>query len=129
MTGPEQVGACILAAIAVLFAAHDLGHGRRRLSPAQQRDLQARLATREQQLDQVAFDYCDLKQQHEKAVAEIRRLQDQVIRQAADKERLRQAVVNARPRITAVAARAEEPMSPAGVLPLTILSQTVKEVA
>lgn len=128
MTGPEQVGALILAAIALLFAAHDLSHGSRRLSPAQQRDLQARLADREKQVDDITFDYCDLKQQYEAAVAEIRRLQDRVIRQAADKERLRQAVVNARPRITAVASPVEEPLSPAGVLPLTIPSQQ-KEVA
>lgn len=118
MTGPEQVGACILAAIAVLFAAHDLRHGRRRLSPAEQRDLQTRLATSEKKNDDIAIDYCNLKQDYETAVAEIRRLQDQVIRQAADKERLRQAVVNARPRITAVPTQAEEPLSPAGVLPL-----------
>lgn len=117
MTGPEQVGACVLAAIAVLLAAHDLSYGRRRVSPAEQRDLQARLATREKQLDDIAFDYCDLKQQYETAVAEICRLQQQVIRQAADKERLRQAVVNARPRITAVAAQADRPRDPASVLP------------
>jgi hypothetical protein len=129
VTGPEQVGACILAAIAVLLAAHDLRHGRRRnLSPAEQRDLQTRLAASEKKNDDIAIDYCDLKQDYEAAVAEIRRLQECVIRQAADKERLRQAVVNARPRITRVAAPADEPLSPAGVLPLTVPSQQ-KEVA
>jgi hypothetical protein len=43
------------------------------------------------------------------AVAEIRRLHRRVIRAEADKKRLRQAVINARPRITVAVQRLDRP--------------------
>ncbi|MEU1787043.1 hypothetical protein ABZ553_14455 [Streptomyces sparsogenes] len=48
----------------------------------------------------------------EKAVAEIRRLQQRVIQDAVDKERLRQALHNAQPRISTVPAQAKRPTAP-----------------
>ncbi|MEV8523218.1 hypothetical protein AB0451_03520 [Streptomyces sp. NPDC052000] len=51
------------------------------------------------------------------AVAEVRRLQRRVIRDAADLTRLRQAVINARPRITQVPSEMVRPYSPDVVLP------------
>jgi polyribonucleotide nucleotidyltransferase len=51
------------------------------------------------------------------AVAELQRLQQRAIRDAADKERLRQAVINARPRITAVDTQLVRPFAPEVVLP------------
>ena len=64
----------------------------------------------------------------ETAVAEIRRLQQQHIDDTVRIDRLRRALRQAQPRITAVASPAEEPLSPAGVLPLPVPSQQ-KEVA
>ncbi|MER7788593.1 hypothetical protein [Streptomyces sp. NPDC097640] len=87
----------------------------RRLSPAEQRDLQARLATREQQLDDIAFDYCDLKQRYEAAVAEIRRLQQQHIDDTVRADRLHRDLQNVRPRITATPAEAPRPTAPDSV--------------
>ncbi|MGW4075924.1 hypothetical protein ACWELB_20840 [Streptomyces asiaticus] len=51
----------------------------------------------------------------EKAVDAIRRLQQQHIRDAADKARLTQALRNARPRISVVPAQAARPMAPDSV--------------
>lgn len=65
----------------------------------------------------------------EKAVTEIRRLQQQHIDDAVEKGRLRQALVNARPRISVVTSPAERPLAPDSVLPLPIPAQIVKEVA
>lgn len=85
-------------------------------------------ATLQHQLDTAGIQLSGARLDLEAAVAEIRRLQQRVIRGAATEARLTQALRNARPRITAVPAQAEEPLSPAGVLPLTIPSQQ-KEVA
>lgn len=51
------------------------------------------------------------------AVAEVKRLQAKVIRSAAEQERLRQAVINARPRITQVDTQLVRPFAPEVVLP------------
>jgi len=53
----------------------------------------------------------------EQAVTEIRRLQRQTIRDAADKERLRQAVVDSRPRIKVVDTQLVRPYAPVVQLP------------
>jgi hypothetical protein len=51
------------------------------------------------------------------AVFEIKRLQQKVWRDAADKQRLRQAVIDARPRITQVDTQLVRPFAPEVVLP------------
>ena len=51
------------------------------------------------------------------AVAEVKRLQDKTIRDAADKQRLRQAVLDARPRITQMDTQLVRPFAPEVVLP------------
>lgn len=51
------------------------------------------------------------------AVREIKRLQDRTCRDAANLERLRQAVINARPRITVVDTQLVRPYAPEIVLP------------
>lgn len=58
-----------------------------------------------------------LEQQLAVAVAEVKRLQQRVIRDAADKARLRQAVIAARPRITVVQTDLVRPYAPVVVLP------------
>lgn len=80
------------------------------------------------QLDTAGIELSGARSDLEDAVAEIGRLQQQHIDDAVRMDRLRRELHNARPRITAVAARAEEPLSPAGVLPLPVPSQQ-KEVA
>ncbi|MGW7688911.1 hypothetical protein ACWGMA_08455 [Streptomyces asiaticus] len=65
----------------------------------------------------------------DKAVEEIRRLQQQRINDAIEKASLRRELANARPRIAAVPATAERPTAPDSVLPLPSAIQTVKEVA
>lgn len=50
-----------------------------------------------------------LEADRDAAVAEVKRLQGKVIRSAAEQERLRQAVINARPRITEVVQRLDRP--------------------
>lgn len=51
------------------------------------------------------------------AVSEVKRLQQKTIRDAANLERLRQAVVDARPRITVVDTQLVRPYAPEVVLP------------
>ncbi|MFE9372302.1 hypothetical protein ACFYM2_21380 [Streptomyces sp. NPDC006711] len=57
------------------------------------------------------------ERERDAAVAEVRRLQGKVIRAGAEHERLRQAVIAARPRITAVPSEMVRPYSPEVVLP------------
>jgi hypothetical protein len=57
------------------------------------------------------------EQERDAAVAEVRRLQRKVIAGAANQERLRQAVIHARPRITAMPSEMVRPYSPEVVLP------------
>lgn len=82
----------------------------------------------EGQLDQAGIALTGAWSDLDAAVAEIRRLQQQHIDDTVRMARLRRDLRNARPRITAVPAEADRPLSPAGVLPLTIPSQQ-KEVA
>lgn len=51
------------------------------------------------------------------AVDEVKRLQRKVIRSAAEHERLRQAVINARPRITQVDTQLVRPYAPVVAMP------------
>ena len=51
------------------------------------------------------------------AVAEVKRLQQKVIRSAAEQERLRQAVIDARPRINQMDTQLVRPFAPEVVLP------------
>lgn len=64
----------------------------------------------------------------EKAVDEIRRLQQQHIDDTIRVARLRRDLRNAQPRITAAPTHADRPRDPSGVLPLLVPSQQ-KEVA
>lgn len=57
------------------------------------------------------------EQERDAAVAEVRRLQGKVIRAGAEHARLRQAVIQARPRITEVPSEMVRPYSPDVVLP------------
>ncbi|WP_328313140.1 hypothetical protein OG432_24675 [Streptomyces sp. NBC_00442] len=57
------------------------------------------------------------ERERDAAVAEVRRLQSKVIRAGAEQERLRQAVIQARPRITEVPCELVRPYSPDVVLP------------
>lgn len=68
--------------------------------------------TLQRQLDTAGIELTGAWSDLEQAVAEIRRLQQQHIRDAADKERLRQALRNARPRITRITAQATRPTEP-----------------
>ncbi|MGY0062765.1 hypothetical protein ACWY4P_40570 [Streptomyces sp. LZ34] len=70
------------------------------------------------QLDTAGIELSGLRIDYEKAVVEIRRLQQQVIDDAAEKERLRQALIQARPRISVVASPVARPFAPDSVLPL-----------
>ena len=77
------------------------------------------------QLDTAGIELSGMRLDYETAVAEIRRLQQRVIDDAADKarlqadnERLRQALLNSRPRISVVASPAARPTAPDSVLPL-----------
>jgi hypothetical protein len=87
--------------------------GRHRLSLAEQR------TQLEQQLDQAGIELSGMRLDLEQAVAEIRRLQRQTIRDAADKQRLRQAVLDARPRIRVVDTQLVRPYAPVVELPYT----------
>lgn len=57
------------------------------------------------------------RQECDAAVAEVRRLQDRVIWQAAENARLRKAVTDARPRITVVDTQLAKPHAPVVALP------------
>lgn len=72
----------------------------------------------QQQLDTAGIELSGVRLDLKTAVAEIRDLQQRVIRDAAEKERFRQALVNARPRFTEVPATVERPTAPDSVLPL-----------
>lgn len=72
----------------------------------------------QRQLDTAGIDLSGLRLDYADAVAEIRRLQQRVIDDAAEKGRLRQALVNARPRISVVTSPVERPTEPDSVLPL-----------
>lgn len=85
--------------------------GRHRLDPAEQRN------QLEHQLDQAGIELSGVRLDLEQAVAEIRRLQRQHIRDAADKQRLRQAVLDARPRIRVVDTQLVRPYAPVVQLP------------
>lgn len=71
--------------------------------------------TLQHQLDQAGIELSGARLDSETQVAEIRRLQGQHIRDAAYIERLRQALHNARPRITQVPAQAPRPFAPDSV--------------
>jgi hypothetical protein len=66
---------------------------------------------------QDAMLIAQLQAERDLAVAEVRRLQDKVIRAGAEHARLRQAVIHARPRITPVPCDLVRPYSPDVVLP------------
>lgn len=85
--------------------------GRHRLSLADQRN------QLEQQLDQAGIELSGMRLDLEHAAAEIRRLQRQTTRDAADKARLRQAVIDARPRIRVVDTQLVRPYAPVVELP------------
>lgn len=59
----------------------------------------------------------ELEAELKTAVGEVKRLQQKTIRDAANVERLRQAVINARPRITVVDTQLVRPYAPEVVLP------------
>ncbi|WP_458089328.1 hypothetical protein [Streptomyces malaysiensis] len=81
----------------------------------------------EAQLDTAGIALTGAWSDLDKAVDEIRRLQQQHIGDAITIARLRRELHNTQPRITRVTATAERPMAPESVLPLPY--QTVKEVA
>ncbi|QIP87588.1 hypothetical protein GLX30_30195 [Streptomyces sp. Tu 2975] len=87
--------------------------GRHRLDLAEQRN------QLEHQLDQAGIELSGIRYDLEQAVAEIRRLQRQRIRDAADKQRLRQAVIDARPRIRVIDTQLVRPYAPVVQLPYT----------
>ncbi|MGW7617344.1 hypothetical protein ACWGLG_16055 [Streptomyces antimycoticus] len=91
-------------------------HGRHRAPTlAEHHDLQARLAASEKKNDDIAIDYCGLKQRYEAAVEEIRRLQQQRINDAIEKAHLRRELANAQPRITRIDSQADQPHDPASI--------------
>lgn len=81
--------------------------------------LDARREAYAAQLDIAQIDLTTAREDLADAVAEIKRLQNKVIRAEADKARLRQAVVDARPRITVVDTQLVRPYAPVVVLPYT----------
>ena len=85
--------------------------------------------TLERQLDTAGIELSGTRLDLEDAVAEIRRLQEQHIDDAIENARLRQALHNARPRISIVASPVERPFAPDSVLPPTAPNQSMKEVA
>lgn len=95
--------------------------GRHRINLAEQRN------QLEQQLDQAGIELSGMRLDLKQAVAEIRRLQRQVIRDAAEKERLRQAVVDSRPRIRVVDTQLVRPYAPVVQLPYVSPADTPQQ--
>ena len=68
---------------------------------------------------QAATRAAELEVENTALKARVRELADKVCRSAAEQERLRQAVINARPRITKVDTRLVRPFAPVVALPYT----------
>lgn len=81
--------------------------------------LDARHEAQAARLDETQVDLGQARDQLAAATAEIRRLQAKVIRAGTEHQRLRQAVINARPRITVVDTQLVRPYAPVVELPYT----------